>query len=112
MLSAVCRFLSLQWYKFEQHSHYRLLSQTHTHTHTSSVIHAVCVQVKDLLSLWHRAAAVWHEECNQVASVGASVAAAGTFSLDEADVKFFRQDVAVREAHKKQGGVRAAGAHT
>lgn len=69
---------------------------------------ATCVvpAVKDVVTLWHRAAAEWAENTNQLDSARASRAAAGPYSLDEADVKFFRQDVAVREAHKKRQAVR------
>jgi hypothetical protein len=71
---------------------------------------ATCVQPpnKDLVCLWHRISADWYESSNQLASAAASLAAAGPFELDEAEVKYYRQDVAVREAHKKHGDVRVS----
>jgi hypothetical protein len=68
---------------------------------------ATCVQPpnKDLVCLWHRISANWYESSNQLASAAASLAAAGPFELDEGEVKYYRQDVAVREAHKKHGDV-------
>lgn len=69
---------------------------------------AVCIAPanKDLVKLWHRVAADWYESCNQLPSAATALTAAGPFGLDEQDVKFYRQDVAVREAHKKRGDVR------
>jgi hypothetical protein len=70
-------------------------------------IAATCMSpaVKDVVSIWHRAAAEWAENSHQVEAAKASRAAAGPYALDESDVKFFRQDVAVREAHKKRAKV-------
>ena len=65
----------------------------------------VAPPIADLQSLWHRRTADWLSRANVVAVAQNHVAAAGPLVLDEAVVKEYRQEVSVREAHKKRSEV-------
>jgi hypothetical protein len=62
----------------------------------------VSPSLPDLQALWQRRTAAWLATANMPGLAASHLAAAGSLVLNEALVKEYRQEVSVREAHKKR----------